>query len=779
MTQNVTLEQLRHCMATPDIFHLLLEHQTQQAVRLKSLRSYIFKFGLPQLRRVLPSEHVYSNYDILIDEICRRVKRYVIAFPDDVYLINVVTNDGLRAINNLRYWRSLTDEDKERLCSRILIPPGQMEFIDINMFGTSKNDYESGFALNTFCDPTPYQSINQGLFNKISIQDVAQVCIQHIGQQALNVFPEFDDYKEELRLLVQQQISSHVARNEKRLKKIIEKLTLAVLLKRIRKGLATKTDLTNMEKAEPRIRLNNTQFPEVVLEVLLVTALNLKTIASIRNAPTSEQPTLLKLCFIKSKVLGSGSFAFYFKQFFSAYYVPPFMLDFPQFGEQLEAKIISQLELTANDVAYISAISRGRIARLPALTVADRKMLEQFSQRRLLHMLQLHDFSITNIVGDTFIAKLYLAGIDAGVTRARLRALFKSFYLGYLPEIASNFRPSYLAHDILLQYEPVLFTLFDKWSKYPRHVSLINRVVNMLISQMGGAQGIQTNAFNHWYMLTTLPGHEDVLLQHHPANLKECIYLAQNNPSLVAVIDEQLRSSRFHGKRPELFMTYASGLVPLNDIHDYLSQILREKSVRYARHHAITSSLTHECSPLTIDILPWDDLVGNLGVAVQGVCIGFHGQAHHEQRTPAVANFVVRSDSKLLLWGLLIRLQNDTSTPAYLLNNLQGALPSSFAKMKRRVKDAIVTALGQLGDVYLKDNYFNAIPLVDDDTPKVSCDEHVIVVPSMRLDVDAEPFSFDNESMQFGEFIKVVGRLYMVPCSDPISSLQLHRHTDI
>lgn len=130
---------------------------------------------------------------------------------------------------------------------------------------------------------------------------------------------------------------------------------------------------------------------------------------------------------------------------------------------------------------------------------------------------------------------------------------------------------------------------------------------------------------------------------------------------------------------------------------------------------------------LRINILPYNHLLGQLGHAVDGVCIAFGGGFHIEHLQDDCMNLIVFDDDQIYLWGLLVETDKDGY---WFLNNLQGSLPSRHRKDLDRLVEVILETLQKLGTVYMYHLSFNALSL----TENLDTSLDTFTTRQMRLD---------------------------------------------
>lgn len=122
---------------------------------------------------------------------------------------------------------------------------------------------------------------------------------------------------------------------------------------------------------------------------------------------------------------------------------------------------------------------------------------------------------------------------------------------------------------------------------------------------------------------------------------------------------------------------------------------------------------------LVVEIRGDKDIYGYLGSNVSGVCISTNSIYRDSHIGNGYLNLIVRDNSKIYLWGLLILskeiIKQDNCidiVKSYLLNNLQGSIPKKYYKYKADITLKIQESIHSLNTpTYSFDRAFNSFNL--------------------------------------------------------------------
>lgn len=121
----------------------------------------------------------------------------------------------------------------------------------------------------------------------------------------------------------------------------------------------------------------------------------------------------------------------------------------------------------------------------------------------------------------------------------------------------------------------------------------------------------------------------------------------------------------------------------------------------------------HLHNEISVEVRGDKDLVGHLGSTVKGVCIRTSSSQRDSHLNKGYLNLIVRDNDRIYLWGLLMNVQHTKNLEhSFLLNNLQGSIPTKYKKSKMEISEAIVQILKELDrPVYSYNHSFNSIQL--------------------------------------------------------------------
>lgn len=683
-----------------------------------------------------------------------------------------------------RFWRSLSEDEQQKRCSHILVEQNTShpDFFDASqMYSTVHNGDDSNEDDYDEYNTVSYMGISQfrgqpaslrhSPAEQLTIEDTVQACIDHILAEDPGLKMGDEEAARRMKPFIDARLLRKITKNDKRLDTLIGKINPSSILKRLREGL--NTGYPAPDKNKP-VRLSVPEFYLRYLDLFIKKSLS----PDWQKIILDESRPAMQKAIVKCAMRIGGTDRTPFQRLRETGHTPPFPFDEATFFSQVDLQSKKACALSHSEVAQLLQSANSSIKRLPGISANDIDMLTKLSAKRLVNLLNVMQFgqgpasTRLNRLTHDFFAKLYLNAIDAGVHHARLRSLVKSVYrhLADAPEQYEgheDYRPPQTlraAHDLFENHEKHLYAFFDKWTKHAKYTPIINHVVNLLTSEIGGAQGDHKLAFRSLNIagIPQLCGKEEILLSHSPIkqfNMKDILNLSKQDPAAVLKCNKILENLPDSAISRDHLHVYASNTVGSTNFHTYLSR-LKNKRVENEKKFApllpaTTKAVQREFHGMKLWILPSEDIFGSLGVATQGVCIPFGGDHHFEQQNQAVANLILCDSHQIYLWGLLVRAQN-TEHPTYILNNIQGSLPSRYAKHKQEIRQHIRLLLRELGDVYSLDFYFNAIQLLDEQDEGVDISGYQLIVPNMRLDISLAPLVEVDFDHQHKEWFRMV-----------------------
>jgi hypothetical protein len=341
---------------------------------------------------------------------------------------------------------------------------------------------------------------------------------------------------------------------------------------------------------------------------------------------------------------------------------------------------------------------------------------------------------------------LFLSAMNAGVTASRAKKITAQVFTSFLNAFVNTADGDKQIfeergkHNILQSYAPKIIEFYSQWRGNDH--KQINKLTDLLVTTIGGAQGKEREAFKYVGTLLECAEKPHLVNIDELRSLKGLRGMLQQDPVAEGKIKRLLlKHDAWRVSDPDDFCHLAKQRLSLSKVEKYLAALDEPKK---ADIPSLSEPLTRTLGPITLSLLPANYLEGHLGVAVPGVCIEFNKPYHKQQNHEAALNLIVRDGNDILLWGLLLREQKSAS-PVYFLNNLQGSFPSAYAKHKDAIRDEIIALFGDLGEVLTRSHYFNAISLVDEDVHLPLAIGRNIVVPKMRLDIRYNTTKEDEE----------------------------------
>lgn len=756
--------RIKKALATPGEIDALLSKHIEKYLRVTGVDDYITQYAIKKLINETPDDTVYNGFFYYKERIISRLHLSILMHTEHISVSKRLGPHIKKILLAHKFWSRLSDEQKRQRCCSIMISEDRETptFIDLSFFyrrsrPTKKDqtdwehDYDDEYGVASF-DECCFMGQQAGLPGRIdaqlTVEEVVMACTDHIAQRDLNLEMSDTQAAEEMLGFMLTRIETKNSRNKKRIVSLIDGITITTLLHRAKAKNGQGYPKPNLISP---VRLSVSQLPLFMMDLILNALLTTKMRRQIIALPEGEQRAHLKY-HIQGLTLHNAIKVLNHANIKEMGFQLPFIVDLTKLTAAIRKKIKEEIALNDTDYTKLNTTALSALKRFRTMSELDRKMLIGMEQRRFMYLLRIEkeryqmrdgvpSDKLDALRASRFFADLYLLASDAGIRVTKLRNLVKMVYHSYLPAVTETEEFSSrntAAHDILTNYESHFMTFLKGWNPSPRFHPILNRIIDLLISQLGGAQGNLHKAFSSWGRLPTLVGKELSLLDGQPKNMDEVFlltridknYIRKATPLLNQLLPSVVSQDQLH--------QYASNSVGNEAFYHYLNSLgeARERldkklaplvpALRCAKQVSLGGGLC-------LDILPYDDVLGALGVSAQGVCIRFRDSFHLQHQNPAVANLIIRDENKIWLWGLLIRAQN-TKTPTYILNNFQGAFPSRYAKHKEKIRKAIRQALSELGTVYSLDFYFNAIRLLSEEEKTVR-HRGQVVVPSMRLDV--------------------------------------------
>lgn len=766
------MARIKQSLATPEAINRFFAKLMHNTLRIEGIEGYFEKYALKKLIQETPGKKVYMHYEKYKKKTFARLNLAILKHTEHISLSKRLTPYKRTLLQAYRFWNTLTEQQqRERCCSIMLIDDNyHSSFIDLRFFykplkkkkkhiedyeENDDDDMEHPANFSECCFMGQSGTLPGSIDSQLTVEEAVQAIVEHIATRDLDLNMTDSQATDELREVILEKIETKQRRNQKRITSLIDGLTITTLLHRARAKPGE-----GYPKATPErpTRLSVAEFPLFTMDMVLTCLMSTRKRNQLLSLPEPEQRAHLKY-HIQGLTLSHAIPMLSHDMIKKMGYQLPFIVNLVNLTTEIRNKIRQESFLNETDYSRLHTVAHSALKRFRTMSECDRNMF--------IHLERIRSASLLGIAKDNyqykegvplkyldtlrtsrFFADLYMSATDAGIRVAKLRNLVKKVYLPLPSDEYARMNLAYngAAHDVLTNYEPNFMTFLNGWNKHPRFAPVINQIIDLLISQLGGAKGELNKAFASWNKLPTLVGKELLLLNSQPKNLEEIFHLTKINPAYIKKATPLLNTLPASMVSQEHLHQYVSNSVGNEAFYHYLVKLNNTRRELAQKLEPITPALTHPkhraLGGLFFDILPYDDLLGSLGVATQGVCIRFGSEPHLQHQTPAIANLIIRDDKKVWLWGLLIRAQN-TEKPTYLLNNLQGAFPSRYAKHKAQIRDTIRSFLSEIGTVYSLDFYFNALELLGKDE-KVSRSRGSLIVPKMRLDLNGEAITTDT-----------------------------------
>jgi hypothetical protein len=738
-----------------------------------NVRDYVFKYGIKKLIKALPEFPVYTKHEHYMHEITQRLNTLLLNISiseasDKPESDDITLNNRFKSVLSQNYinyvrWNNLSASQKKIACSYIIFSEIRGNFIDTRVLDA----YAEVNVLREGSYDLPFYGDG-----RLSIEDAAMVIID----DAIEHDPGMKQVDEEYLGRVKTAISSK--RVQRRIggpqfiSKILDGITLTKIIKRLRKGVPW-SEHVGKPALKNKVKANKVDVSDVLIDLLIHSRMPSHVQEAAKGLAGEKQRFYVKMALLLSckksdrahriptdqdKNLQAYILPILKKEFVTRVKLPFLFMEFDKISSNVT--IASLCDLKDKEKLRLLQPSLRHLNGIRTVSQKDKKMLLEavmWCEDETLFSLMydeackvLMDNLTRSIISPSLATKILLEGKNAGVTAARIRVLVKHLFITF-PKMHKELATSANAvqrihHDITTSHAPKILALFESWqASLDPGGKTINRLVELLSTQIAGAQGDLVNAFSKVSTIYRCVGREsqlsqekikslgllDVLLRSDPITEKKLSnWIDKHTPGKGVILDQRK------------FMAAATKDMPISNVFEYLKKM--KQPVR-ARIPTISGPISRNYGAVSIEILPINYLDGHLGVSVPGVCIGFDSPYHLEHNSTACANLLVRDETGILLWGLLIRDQI-SEEPLYFLNNLQGSLPSRWAKSKERIKQELLSILAGIGEVRMNQFSFNALSLIDEETPQTAPEEYVYL-PRMRLDGGMLNYEHNQDGM--------------------------------
>lgn len=662
---------------------------------------------------------VYQQYERIIERVLKcTFESLLTSYPKILLSPFYDKSHKLHYISNIISWRLLNKKEKLKAFKNLVFQKeNHNNFFDLRMVDTPNK-----FKISHLADDN--LNISSGdIENKISISDITLIVTKHLDSKVFNYTDSAEKVAKEIIPLIDELIYKKKLKNKKRVEKISDSVTLTILVKKIRDGSAKEYILGNHPfQLDKKNKI--TDLKDLVHLIVLDNHISLEEIKSILKLPLRKQVLQLKLCLYKAMVAHSPSRHDYIDK---ALYKHKF---------SLPSKVIKNINnVVCKKVKDISILSlKERVDIFSDLT-SHLKKIKSLSGHDLTlfsgMLIRRANYILSRSQGDPFnndFIHLYFNLRDNGVTRSKIRNLLKAIYLNYTPTLESlNERHNRHHHDFLTFYENKIISFFNCLNgKVPPNK--LNKIVTILSNEISGAQGNSNSAFKSWKVLWDIKSSK-YRLPDDFNSFKEIESFLLFDPVIIKNIIKETNKLKSSFSSESISQYAVNSKVSKG----YLSRLIWLKSNKpiEMEYETPKTYISKNIGDVFVDILPNSEILGHLGCSVNGVCIDFNSVYHKEHNSSAVSNLIVRDNENILIWGLIVRVQE--KAPLYYLNNVQGSLPTKYAKHgKHLINKLIRSALNELGPVVSLDFFFNAISIINDDDPLYKKD---FTLPKMRLDV--------------------------------------------
>lgn len=281
-------------------------------------------------------------------------------------------------------------------------------------------------------------------------------------------------------------------------------------------------------------------------------------------------------------------------------------------------------------------------------------------------------------------------------------------------------------HDLAYNFLPSLKKLLENFSENKGYKTFYNKIIKLLISEVGGSE-ISTQSISS---LSEININKINLLKDENFNsINQLVGLCSFSTSDQDYVSKKIESLglSFFDEDDGIYNKIRNMMIGPN-MERILNNYDESDSSRLSSF--LDNPLLKELGGgLKISIVPHDYAISLLAVGVNGVCISPGSKSHAQQHRPECLNLIIHDDKSIHLWGLLIKAKNSYQ---WFLNNFQGRLPNRYAKAKEIIKDESIALMSEIGDVFMKKHYFNAMDL-HSGLNKVNVEK--LSLPLMRLDI--------------------------------------------
>lgn len=711
------------------------------------LREFFFKYTSKALLRADVENKHYNRFEYFRDEICEIVIDAALIAIADINFIPTHHPRDLYYINQQLWWAALSVNEKTEYCRR-LIPIHKTAFIDLNNY-TKGN---GSIPVNYIC---PDNCCHDNWYlhkNKFTIYDLMNLA----GKMLIE-----NDFQLKITAtqLAKRMMSQTDARTRSYTQKVVKEISAITPLRILKVLNAHQKEL--IESHGKIITCNVSKYRFVADAVCFNILKQLPKFVLIEFANDSSRDRVSRFTHILG-IVKKHPFKISFGKFDVIDLLPKTQKNaIDNFLEILDTKTVYGAGKTA--IASILSDVQPDFNKFPTNELkdylrmgkdkfppADHKVMLDATNVFYSHLLNLD--KINSFPQRTLLFELYSLLVSKGVTKPRIRRLIKSTfnYQWFTQGGAAE-------HDAKVAIKH-LVSFVKKWPTNKGYSPLLNHVIENLSSRLGGANGDWVQAFANWSQLGNIAEAAKHLMNER-RSIPALIALSRNVPKHLVEIRSMLKGKtplRYNHNDVDLALDFVCQTNGSKKALDYFKYRQNHAPKEYALAADINHNLEFEHSDFLISIESHDSLYGTFGVGVQGVCIGFNSSEHKEHNNTAVAHLVVldKKSNAIVLWGLIVRDQLEVDKPRYILNNLQGKLPTRWKMNFPIIRDKIRELLSELGEVFIFNQRFNSVELVEsgvDERANVT-----LISPMIRLDLGYQALEGTNgfsksENARFNE----------------------------
>lgn len=313
--------------------------------------------------------------------------------------------------------------------------------------------------------------------------------------------------------------------------------------------------------------------------------------------------------------------------------------------------------------------------------------------------------------------------INLGISEKTIRGLYSKILNSkeYFEQHKNGFIfKEVRAHDIYITISVKLIKIIDLYEKENfKNIRVLNSLL-LILSSINLDSDKSLVTFNK--VLEYMKTYMELLnsIENKPIkNLQELyVLISEEEEKKSKYIINTLMDNRLLSEKT---IEFSKNIDCLSNCLKLLLNITESKILykKYLEDNFLKGKIINKHSDYTVEINSHNDEIGVLGANVPGVCISPYGSSRMEQLNKNFLNLIVYDkDNKLMLWGLLCRLENNEGESIYILNNLQGSVNKKNIDTKNISSDIILVLKKlikelNLKNVLTKDLGFNALKIIN------------------------------------------------------------------